>query len=75
MENLLNEIKEQSVTVGILGLGYVGLPLAMAFSKKFTVVGYDVNRNTVDLLQSGKSHILDVPEETINNFVNNSFLS
>ena len=73
MENLLNEIKEQSVTVGILGLGYVGLPLAMAFSKKFTVVGYDVNRNTVDLLQSGKSHILDVPEETINNFVNNSF--
>jgi UDP-N-acetyl-D-glucosamine dehydrogenase len=73
MENLLRIVKEQSATVGIIGLGYVGLPLAMAFSKKFTVVGYDVSRNTIDLLRSGKSHIQDVSEETIKSFVNNSF--
>jgi UDP-N-acetyl-D-glucosamine dehydrogenase len=37
------------------------------------VVGYDVNKNTIDLLQNGKSHIFDVPEEAIKQFVNTSF--
>ena len=42
MQNLLSKIKDQSAEVGIIGQGYVGLPLAMAFAKKFTVFGYDV---------------------------------
>lgn len=73
MENLLKRIQERSVTVGIIGLGYVGLPLAMAVSKNFTVLGYDVNKNTIDLLQIGESHIFDISKETIKSCINNSF--
>ena len=38
---------------GVIGLGYVGLPLALAFAKKFTVVGYDNNSKRINELQVG----------------------
>jgi len=60
VEKLINKIKDNSIVIGIMGLGYVGLPLAMAFAKKFNVIGYDVSEKTVTTLKSGKSHIKDV---------------
>ncbi len=39
--------------IGIIGLGYVGLPLAVAMAKKFNVVGYDINKNRIEELNSG----------------------
>ena len=40
-------------TISIIGLGYVGLPLAVAFSKYFKVIGYDISKNRVSQLKSG----------------------
>ena len=39
--------------VGVVGLGYVGLPLAIAFSKKFSTVGFDINATRIGELESG----------------------
>ncbi|MDW5290049.1 nucleotide sugar dehydrogenase [Formosa sp. PL04] len=50
--------KKDKIT--IIGLGYVGLPLAVEFAKKYSVVGFDVNQNRVSELQSGKDRTLEV---------------
>lgn len=73
MEELLTKIKNKSAKVGIIGLGYVGLPLAIAFAQKFYTVGYDLNEKIITHLLSGKSHILDVPDENIKKYLNKSF--
>ena len=50
--------------IAVIGLGYVGLPLAVAFGKKHMVVGFDVNTKRVAELQSGQDHTLEMePEE------------
>ncbi|MFA4702006.1 nucleotide sugar dehydrogenase [Pyrococcus kukulkanii] len=65
--NILSEkIAYKSAVVGIVGLGYVGLPLAVAFSRKFNVIGYDINPEKVELLRQGKSYVEDVSDEEIN---------
>ena len=62
-EQLLAKIADRSAIIGIVGLGYVGLPLAMEFARVgFRVIGYDVSQRVVDLLMSGQSHIQDVAE-------------
>jgi UDP-N-acetyl-D-glucosamine dehydrogenase len=58
MMQLEEKIVEKSAIVGILGLGYVGLPLARAFIEAgHRVIGFDVDRAKIDLLKSGKSYI------------------
>ncbi len=73
MEKLLTKIKTKSATIGIMGLGYVGLPMAIAFSNKFNVVGYDVSENTINHLLNGRSHIADVLSEDIKKYLGKSF--
>jgi UDP-N-acetyl-D-glucosamine dehydrogenase len=65
-EQLLQKIKERKAVVGVVGLGYVGLPLSMEFAKAgFKVIGYDVSKRTVDRLMKGESHIQDVPSSDV----------
>jgi UDP-N-acetyl-D-glucosamine dehydrogenase len=65
-DQLLRRIADRTAVVGVVGLGYVGLPLAMEFAKAgFTVVGYDVSRRVIDLLNAGDSHIQDVPSAEV----------
>ncbi len=60
-EQLFAKIQDRSAIVGVIGLGYVGLPLAMEFAKAgFRVIGYDVSQRVIDTLMSGASHIQDV---------------
>ena len=47
-----------SPTIAIIGLGYVGLPLALAFSKKYKVIGYDLDATRIQALQNGTDHTL-----------------
>jgi len=65
-ENLKNKINDNSAIIGIVGLGYVGLPLATAFSKKFKVVGYNKSDGKTEQLKCGVSYIEDVKDEEIN---------
>jgi len=67
---LLAKIADRRAVIGVVGLGYVGLPLAMEFVHAgFTVIGYDVSQRVVDLLMSGASHIQDIPSATVKSAV------
>ncbi len=56
--NLVRKIDNRSAKIGVIGLGYVGLPLIIEFVKKgFSVMGFDIDRTKVDLLKAGKSYI------------------
>ncbi len=58
----------------IIGLGYVGLPLAHAFSKKFQVVGFDINRPRVDELNSGYDRTLELTSEEVLESISNGMV-
>ena len=51
--------------IAIIGLGYVGLPLAVEFGKKTEVVGFDINKPRISELQSGKDSTLEVSEDEL----------
>jgi UDP-N-acetyl-D-glucosamine dehydrogenase len=60
-ETLLAKIADRKAVIGVVGLGYVGLPLALEFARAgFKVIGYDVSKRVVDQLNKGVSHIQDV---------------
>ena len=52
----------QDTKIAIIGLGYVGLPLAVEFSKKYPVMGFDINANRIEELKSGKDSTLEVSD-------------
>jgi UDP-N-acetyl-D-glucosamine dehydrogenase len=63
---LLSRINDRSARIVIVGLGYVGLPLALEFARAgFRVDGYDVNESAVRALMDGHSHIQDVSDEDL----------
>ncbi|MGE8607690.1 MAG: Vi polysaccharide biosynthesis UDP-N-acetylglucosamine C-6 dehydrogenase TviB, partial [Acinetobacter baumannii] len=49
-----------NLKIAIIGLGYVGLPLAVEFGKKVPVVGFDIYQKRIDELKNGKDHTLEV---------------
>ncbi len=55
----------QDIKIGIIGLGYVGLPLARLFATKFPVIGFDINQNRIKELRSGKDTTLEVEDEVL----------
>lgn len=63
------------VKIGVIGLGYVGLPLAVAFSKKFPTVGFDINTNRVSELALGVDSTKEVTSEELSGLENLSFSS
>ena len=69
-DSLAQRLTERNGVVGVIGLGYVGLPLAISFSEVgFRVVGFDVAEHVVEGLNGGTSHIDDVAPERINPLV------
>ncbi len=59
--------------IAVIGLGYVGLPLARLFSTKFPTIGYDVNSNRVDSIMQGHDTTLEVDDETLQNAIAGGF--
>ncbi|MFA4924905.1 MAG: NAD(P)-binding domain-containing protein, partial [Ignavibacteriaceae bacterium] len=67
---LLTKIENKTAVVGIIGLGYVGLPLALEFAKKgFRVVGFDLDERKSKFISEGKSYIKHIASERINEVV------
>ena len=54
-----------NIKIGMIGLGYVGLPLAVEFGKKYQTIGFDINQARIDALNSGHDHTLEVSDEEL----------
>ncbi|MCZ6149470.1 nucleotide sugar dehydrogenase [Campylobacter ureolyticus] len=61
-----------SIKISVIGLGYVGLPLAVAFSDKFKVIGFDVNEKRVEELNKFNDKTLEIDLEKLKNAITNN---
>ena len=69
-QELVAKAEQRTALIGIVGMGYVGLPLAAEMAEAgFKVLGYDVSRRVVDLINTGVSHVLDVPSQRLAKYV------
>jgi UDP-N-acetyl-D-glucosamine dehydrogenase len=65
-ETLIKKLQDKSAKIGILGMGYVGMPLAVVFAEAgFNVLGIDPDQRKVDTFNKGISYIQDVPTEAV----------
>jgi len=72
---LIKKIDDKSAKIGVIGLGYVGLPLTIEFvNSGYNVVGIDINLEKIDSINSGKNYIKDVEDKLLKNAVENGFL-
>jgi UDP-N-acetyl-D-galactosamine dehydrogenase len=65
--NLYERIVNKQEKLSLIGLGYVGMPIAVAFAKKVDVIGFDINKAKIDLYKSGIDPTKEVGNETIRN--------
>ena len=69
-EELIKLITEKGATVGVIGLGYVGLPLAVEFARNgFAAIGFEVDQSKVERINAGESYIGDIDSTTVNGLV------
>lgn len=64
----------EKIKICVIGLGYVGLPLARLFSTKFETIGFDMNQNRVDALMAGHDATLEVSDELLQHAIKNGFV-
>src|SRR5512145_2666571 len=65
-DELLSKIRDRRAVVGVVGLGYVGLPLAIEFAEAgFHVIGFDVSERVCRDIMAGTSHIQDIPDAAV----------
>ncbi|MCF7858921.1 MAG: nucleotide sugar dehydrogenase [Candidatus Cloacimonetes bacterium] len=75
MNDIVNKIKQKSAVVGVVGLGYVGLPMAVTVARKgFKVIGVDVNEYAITHVNSGENYIGDVDDAELKQLVENGML-
>ncbi len=75
MHDLEEKLRDKSAKIGIVGLGYVGLPLAVAFSEAgFEVLGFDMQQRRVDLVNQGQSYITDIDNSRLSIVVGKGLL-
>lgn len=65
ISNLYEEIITNKENISVVGLGYVGMPIAVAFAKKVNVIGFDVNEHKINLYKSGIDPTNEVGDEEI----------
>jgi UDP-N-acetyl-D-glucosamine dehydrogenase len=71
---LKKKILNKTAVIGIFGLGYIGLPRCLKFTKAgFKVIGFDIDANKINLLNKGKSYISDIKDYEIQRAINNNF--
>lgn len=62
---ITQKIEDNTLVLGVIGLGYVGLPLAVEFGKKYQVIGFDINEKRISELENGKDRTLEVSSEEL----------
>lgn len=63
-------MKKNNIKIGVIGLGYVGLPLARLFSTRFKTIGFDMNQSRVDALMAGHDATLEVDDDLLQEAIN-----
>lgn len=72
--SLKEKLEKKSAVVGVVGLGYVGLPLAVEFARKgFKTIGIDLDKRKIDSLNTGKNYIQDIKENEFGEAIKNGF--
>ena len=71
----MKTLEFDELKIAVIGLGYVGLPLAVEFGKKCVTVGFDINENRIDELKSGKDSTLEVTKSDLDSSTHLSFTS
>lgn len=72
--NLLTKINSNSANIGVIGMGYVGLPLVIEFCRRgFPVTGFDIDVQKIALLQEGKSYIRHIDSSILKNEISGKF--
>ena len=75
-KSLLSKIEQKQIVVGVVGLGYVGLPLAVEKAKAgFKTIGFDIQDEKVEMVNAGHNYIGDVVNEDLKEIVDNGLLS
>ena len=75
-QEMLKKIKNREIVVGVVGLGYVGLPLAVEKAKAgFKTIGFDIQKEKVELVNQGHNYIGDVVDSDLKNLVEEKKLS
>lgn len=64
---IFEEISQKKAIIGVIGLGYVGLPLAMAFSHKASVIGFDINEDHLNVMRGGKDPCKELEDSVFEN--------
>src|SRR4051794_38181360 len=76
MKELLSKIESKTAVIGVVGLGYVGLPLAVEKAKAgYQVIGFDVQQKRVDMVNNGINYIGDVVDEELKEIIRSGKLS
>ena len=65
--SLFEELLNRETKLSLVGLGYVGMPIAVAFAKKIQVVGFDLNEHKIELYKNGIDPTNEVGNEVIKN--------
>jgi len=69
-DHFIERIRNREAIIGIIGLGYVGLPLAREFLKKnFTILGFDVDNSKIEKLHKGESYIRHIDEQFLDEYI------
>ena len=65
-QNLIDALRDKKAVIGIVGLGYVGLPLVLRYAEVgYKVIGFDIDRTKIDALSQGRSYIEHIPESAV----------
>ena len=65
ISGLVNDLKQHKTALSLVGLGYVGMPIAVAFSEHVDVIGFDINSEKIELYKSGKDPTNEVGDEKV----------
>lgn len=65
--NIYNDLLENKTKLSLIGLGYVGMPIAVSFARKIAVIGFDLNVDKINLYKSGIDPTREVGDEVIKN--------
>jgi UDP-N-acetyl-D-glucosamine dehydrogenase len=75
-EQFIKKILQKKALIGIIGMGYVGLPLVLRFCEEdFRVLGFDVDSRKVAMLKRGKSYLKSIPSKRISRFIRSEYLN